>query len=409
MTDEERTQLADLQAKAEALKEPATEVSVKIDAEFSEKLEEAVQKAAEKLVEKQKAFRFHGSKTSELEAAAAQKKSDAVEFIKAVATGDKQKAFDLGGGMERRKALNISNDGTGGYLVPEIFETSILATFDGYSEIIADADVQTFNRPGNLFNFNELSTRVLAFYVDENSAGLTASTPTYTEPQLAIADLIGSTDLTLDFMEDTEADIMADLSAQFGEVMAQKLQARLINGDVTVNGVVTKGIFNSPSINAIYTTNTASGYTGIIPADLEAMFFSAISVDHFQTANKNGKFYMHPLVLQSLRANIRAAATTNDYLSVFEPSGASILGRPIVMTNQAPIPTTTTSNPFVVYGDLRKHLMVRRKRGITMKINDSGTSAGGRNLNYQLGRELVVSQRIGHQVVMRGGLTVLHT
>src|SRR5690606_9230229 len=154
-------------------------------------------------------------------------------------------------------ALNISNDGTGGFLVPEIFETEILSTFDSYSEIINDADVKTTNKPGNVFNFNELSTKVTVFFVDENGTGLTSSTPTYTEPQLAIADLLGSTTITQDFLEDTEVDIMADLSKLYGEQMAKAYQARMINGNVTVSGVVTKGIFNTPGLNAVLVTASA--------------------------------------------------------------------------------------------------------------------------------------------------------
>lgn len=408
MTEEEKSLLAELKAK-EVEAEKALEVSVKLTPEIEEAISKQVKAIEAKLVEKQKAFKFHGGAKSEAEAAETEEKLKSLHFVNAILEGDRAKAIELGGGAERAKALNISNNGTGGFLVPTIFETDILGKFDSYSEIIADADVQTWNKPGNIFKFNELSTRVNVFYVDENGTGLTSSTPTYTEPSLAIADLLGSTTLTLDFLEDTEVDTMGDLARQYGEGMANKLQARLINGDVTVSGVVTKGIFNVAGTNALRVTATAAGYTGILPSDLEAMYFSAISIDHFQEANKDGKFYMHPQTLAAMRKNVRNNTAVKDYISVFDPIQMTVMGRPIVMTNQAPIPTTTTSNPFVVYGNLKNHLVVRRKRGLTMKVNDSGTAADGRNLNYQNGRELVVSQRIGHQVVLAGGLTTLTT
>jgi HK97 family phage major capsid protein len=113
--------------------------------------------------------------------------------------------------------------------------------------------------------------------------------------------------------------------------------------------------------------------------------------------------------VQALRSNIRSATADRDYLSVFDTAQMSMLGRPVVMTNQAPVPTVTTSAPIALYGNLNRHLKIRRKRGMTVKVNDSGTSLSGRNLNYQLGRELVFSQRIGHQLVLVDGMVHLVT
>jgi len=202
---------------------------------------------------------------------------------------------------------------------------------------------------------------------------------------------------------------MSNLAQQFGEQMAKAVQGRLINADVTISGVVTKGIFNVAGANVVETGITTGGYVSVTAGDIENLWFDSIAVDGFQASNKNGQFYMHPLVMQKLRANIRTATSDRDYLTVFDSAEMTLMGRPIILTNQAPIPTTTTSNPFVVYCDLAQHLKVRRKRGITMKVNDTGTTKGGRNLNYQLGRELVVSQRIGHQVVLAEGIGHLVT
>lgn len=410
-------ELEALEAAKEAEKAATTEVSVEITKEMAEKFEEFEAKLDEKIGSIKKSFAFHGTEQeSAKELTKAQKAKQAVEFVKAVQGGDvvtarkysDERANALGW-SEREKALSDAGSAGSEYLVPTVFETEIRATFDNYDEIIRDADVQTVNRPGYVFNLNELDTRVVAWFTDEDGAGLTASQPTFSEPQIAIADLMGSTDLTLDFMEDTEVDIMSNLSRQYGEQFAQKIQARLINGDVTVSGVVTKGIFNAAGTNEILIANTTSGYSGVTADDIENAYFSAISIDHFQQANKDGSWYMSALTLQKLRANIRAASGDNDTISVFDPARMTLSGRPVVLTNQAPTPATTTSNPFIVYGNLANHLKVRRKAGLTMKLNDMGTSRAGRNLNWQPGRELVVRQRIGHQVVLTEGLTVIKT
>lgn len=388
------------------------EASVTITPELVAKIEDSVKKAVSDLKEAKKDFVFHGSKSSEVEFKKAEAKELAVKFVKDIAQG---RDFNTSESIKtvhetRMKGINGGVDANGGFLVPEVFETDIFATFDNYNEILQDANIVTFNRPGRVFNLNELSTRVTAYFTDENSTGVTGSTPTFTEPQIAIYDVLGACDITEDFMEDTEADIMSNLALQFGEAHAQKIQSRLIDETVTVSGVVMKGIFTKGNgATTVTQATTASGYTAIKAGDIENLYFNAIAIDNFQAANKNGKFYMDPLTLKALRDNIRAAATENDYLTIFNTAEMTLLGRPVVLTNQAPTPATTVSDPYVLYADLSKHLQIRRKRGLTMKINTQGTSLSGRNLNYQLGRELVVTQRIGHCLTLTRGMVHLVT
>lgn len=401
-----------------------TEVKVVLTDEITEKIEEMFRKSFEAKEKAEKNFRLHGTENDKVEVTKAQQKAEVADFIRAVARGDREKATEYSDKRAKSLRLNeyelidrriatkaISSSGAAGsdYLVPTVFEAEILATFDSYDEIISDADVKSFNRPGNVFNLNELDTRVVVWASDEDSTGMTASQPTYSEPMIGLTDWLGSTTITLDFLEDTEVDIMSDLSRQFGEEMAKKIQARLINGDVTVSGVVTKGVLNTSGLNEVLIANTTGGFATVTANDIENAFFDAISVDHFQRENQNGTWYMNAVTLYNLRKNIRSSSSDRDYLSIFDPVKMTLMGRPLKLTNQFPTPTTTTSDPFVLYGNLRNHLKIRRKRGITMKVNDQGTTRDGRNLNYQLGRELVVSQRIGHQVVLAEGLTVLAT
>lgn len=421
MTEEQK---AEVLAMIKAETNDKTSVNLELTPELAEKIEETFRKGVENLQEKQKKFSYHGTAQAQAELNAATKKAEVNEFIRAVARGDVEKAVAISD--VRAEALSytkkdfyeqnirtkvITSAGSAGsdFLVPEIFETEVQAFFDSYDEIIQDADVQNYNKPGNLFNLNELDTRVTVWASDENSTGMTSSQPSFSEPQIGITDWIGATTITLDFFEDTEVDIMSLLSRLYGEEMAKKVQARLINGDVTVSGVVTKGILNAAGLNQVFIANTAGGYSTVAAGDIEEAFFDAISIDSFQRENQDGKWYMNALTLQKLRNNIRTNASNKDMLSVFDQYQMTLLGKPIRFSNQFPTPATTVSDPFIVYGNLKNHLKIRRKRGMTMKINDQGTTRDGRNLNYQLGRELVVSQRIGHQIVLPEGLTVICT
>lgn len=395
----------------------ANEVKIKVDELFAEKTEEAVAKLSEALDAKIKKFSFHGgSEESKAELKDVSQKLTTANFVKAMATASPRnpEAYKILDAVhaDRLKTINHTDDSTGGFLVPTVFETQIQETFDTYSEFIQDADVQDYNKAGHVFNLNELSSdRVVVYYnVTEDSTGVTASTPTYTEPQIAVSDMLGSTDITLDFLEDKEVDIMADLSRQYGEQMAKVFQNELINGDTTVSGIVQKGVINLASTANYDIAATASGYTGVSFKDLEGAYAAAVSIDHFQDANRDGKFYMNESAWQAVKDNLVTDSSGGQYsYNPFTGVEYRANGRPVVTTNQLPTPATTTSNPFIVYANLNKHLKIRRKRGMTMKVNDQGTSLGGRNLNYQLGRELVVSQRIGYVYVLQAGITLIRT
>lgn len=394
-----------------------SESKVTITKELVDLIEESTAKAIESSMKAKKELNFHGTKSAEVKSKQADKKVELNNYVKSLMIHRESDEFTSAqktirqAHEDRFKAIGGDTDATGGYLVPTVFETDIIATFDTYDEVVSQFNIQNFNRPGRVFNLNELSTRVQVYRgVGENYAGATASTPTWTEPQIAIDNYIGTTTIKEDFLEDTEVDIMTNLRQQFGEAFNQKLQDTMINSTITVSGVVSKGIFVAGNGATTFSAITATGYTAVTPADLEKLYFQAISQDHFQNANKNGVYVMHPLVMQALRSNIRAAGTENDYISLFDGNEPSILGRPIIYTNQAPLPATTTgTNPYVLYGRLDNVVQVRRKRGLTMKINDSGTTLDGRNLNYALGRELVLTMRIGAQLTETSSMVHLIT
>lgn len=389
--------------------EEDTKAKFVITQEVADRIEESVKKAFSDLKESRKSFNFHGTESAKQELTKAQKQFAGAEFVKAIATNDVATAQKYHNErLTRNKTLNVTTDANGGYLVPDVHESEIYETFDNYSEIIRDCDVKTYNRAGRVFDLNELDTRVQVYFTDENSTGTTASTPTFAAPQIAVYDILGSADMTQDFLEDQEADIMGSLSRQFGEAMAKGIQDRLINRTVTVSGVVMPGIATVAG-TTVSMGATGGGYTGVTFRDFRDMYYNAIAIDHFQDSNMDGKFYLHPFAVQAATNNAENTTVSNFFINPFAQLPTDIAGRPYVMTNQMPTPATTTSNVFAVYGNLSRHVKIRRKRGVTMKLNDSGTSLGGRNLNYQLGREIVMSQRLGHQIILRDGLVQLVT
>lgn len=397
-------------------KSDGAEAKVTVTKELVEMVEESVAKAVEGAIKAKKELRFHGTKQAESKATKADKKVELNTYVKSLMISKDSEEYGeamkviKNAHIARAKTITGSVDANGGFLVPTVFETPILETFDTYDEVTRLYNMVDFNRPGKVFNLNELSSRVQVYRgVGENYNG-TASTPTFTEPQIAIDNYFGATTITEDFMEDTETDIMSSLRQQYGEQFNKVWQNTTINSTITVSGVVSNGFFVKGN-GATTVTGTTGSYTSLQAEDLEKLYFTAISIDSYQDSNKNnGVFVMHPLTLQALRSNIRSAGNQNDFISLFNNEvEMTILGRPVITTNQAPTPATTTSDPYVFYGDLSKHVQARRKRGLTMKINDQGTTLDGRNLNYQLGRELVLTMRVGAQITETIGMTHLIT
>lgn len=380
------------------------EKGISVDAATSitvnkQELEESLAKTFENWEKNRKKFNLSQNKTDELSLKSAEVKLNEVKFINAVYNGDKGKINEMV--SDRAKALRESSDAAGGYLVPTTFEARVFEAFDDFSEIVSNADIVPMTSKTQ--KLNELVAKVQVYKTAELGQA-TASQPTFGEPVLTTEKYMGSTTMSEELIEDSEVDIITSLSRQYAEQLAYKLQDSLVNSVVSGS----EGILVVSGVSSVALITTGS-YANTNWDDLAAM-----QVKLFKSWNKSevktAKYYMSMDTYQTIRTR-KAAGDGNYFLMPQVPTKdmpAMAWGSPIVVLNEFPSPTVTSSK-FVVYSDLSKHLVVGRRRPLRIKVNTQGTSADGTNLNTQDARELVMTARFAQVTVNEAGIVVLAT
>jgi len=362
-----------------------------------EELADAVAKAVEGERKYAKKFAFTGSASDEKSAKKAETALKLVKFVNAVSRNDRNTINEIVG--DRAKAMNETTSADGGYLVPIEFEKGVMAMMSDYNELRRYARVVQMT--SNVMKLNTLVSKVSVAKVGELAA-ITASWPTYGEPVLTAEKYAGSTTLSSEIEEDAETDVIANLQMQFAEQFAYAEQNSLVNSSVA--GSV--GLLKHSGVTPI-SLITGTTFSKLTFDDLSAMQKALFAVN--KTEAQNGVFVMSFTAYDILRT--LKSSGSGDYLLPSVPTEdapARIWGRPVVVINEMPT-STATATKFVVYGDLSKHLIIGDRRALRMKINTSGTSAEGINLNSYDGSELVLTKRTAQVIANPTGIVTLAT
>lgn len=372
--------------------------TVKLDDTMKAELKEMFAKELENVKTYQKKFNLTNTETSKAKLKSAEAKINEIKFINAVAFGRDSEARELV--ADRAKALNEATNASGGYLVPTTFETRVFEAVDEYSEIISNADVVTMTTDTQ--NLNSVITKVTVKKTAELGV-ITASNPTFGEPVLQAEKYTGSTTMSEELLEDAEIDVLNRVAAMFGEELAYQLQNSLVNSAISGS----EGLL---VVSGVQTVSMVVGgsYTNTRYADLRTMKWQLIGTDKYKAEGMRGKFYMAPETWDSYLKNMSSNATGNFFVDPFNGTPMKADSQDVVVLNEFPTPTVTGSK-FVLYGDLRKHLVIGKRRAMRLKVNTSGTTQDGINLNNQDARELVMAARFAQVVVLPGGLVTLVT
>jgi HK97 family phage major capsid protein len=379
------------------------EVTISLPENFSEVLEESVAKALEAKEKAQKKFKFQGSEASKKELDAVTKKAEGNLFIKHVWQGDYAQAGQLSSVQYRAKALGEATAATAGVLVPELFESTIYSNFDTFSEIIGDARVVDYRGAGDVVNLNQLDAKVVVYETAEFTT-TTASTPSYSAPNIEFTKYTAEVVMSEELLEDTEADLLGNLSEQIGEKYAEKVQDRLVNRSTADQ----QGLLQVSGVTVV-TAGNRSSFANLTFKDLLALK-TRIATSYNKREADMGKFYMAPGAWEAVINNTTTAGSgfSQYALNPFEGTPKRAHGNDVRVLNEIASPTVSGTK-FVVFSDLSRHLVIGRKRGMRLKVNTTGTASDGTNLNTEDARQLVMTARIGHVVVLPSGVAILVT
>jgi len=302
----------------------------------------------------------------------------------------------------RAKALNEGTGSAGGYLVPEEFERTIERLMNDYSVIRQNATRIPMST--DVKRLNSLTGNPTVHIVGELTT-ITGSQNTFAEPVLTAKKYACITDWSNEVFEDSEVSLIQQIQETIAEEMAQAEENEFING--TTSGSEGLMVVSGVTGNSLISGTT---FVNIIFDDLSAMIVSLENVSN--VSNRSAAFYMSPYVYGQLRIK---KGTDNHYILPPVPSSdmpASAFGKPIYTCLSMPS-STATGTKFVFYTDLRKTAVIGDRRGMTVKVFDSGsvTESDGttRNLITQDAEALRVTKRTAFCTRLQTGIVTLAT
>lgn len=278
--------------------------------------------------------------------------------------------FSLKQWTEKSNYQNVTVAADGGALVPDPeFIAEVERLTDEYGTASRLATVRKTDRDSVtlLSGTNEVSFTKTSEATAQNAQKLTYAASTATLDKY-IATLV----MTSELVEDAAIDIFADASNEIARARA-KLFDQLVFTDSSY-GLLT------PSAGEAY--KTVSVGSALSNLDWDDLLGAPLKV--VGSARKNGRFFMHPTVWNTLR--ITKASGSGEYFAGSLPLDAvnmTIGGYPVELVDVLPEAGTIASNKaFAAFGDLSR-IMIHVKRVLETKVFDSGVvkDAGGSDIN----------------------------
>lgn len=268
---------------------------------------------------------------------------------------------------------NVTTAADGGALVPDPeFIAEVERLTQEYGVAARLATVRTTDRDSVtlLSGTNEASFTKTSEATAQNAQKLTyaAATATLEKYILTIA-------VTSELLEDAAISIWNDVTGEVARARA-KLFDQLVFTDSTY------GLLSAANGDTYKTQTVGAALSNAHPDDFMTGAYKVVS-----SARKNGRFFMHPTVWNTLR-QLKTGDGSNsaaNYLFGGPANGVTpmIDGYPVELVDVLPDSGDITANEaFAVFGDLSR-VMIHVKRQLETKIFDSGVvkDAGGSDFN----------------------------
>jgi len=277
---------------------------------------------------------------------------------------------------EQMRAL--VEDATGGILVPESFDQSIIRTAAETAIIRPLATVRTLT--SNRERYRKMTELTYAYGQALELGGTAAdSTSTPSEAWQYIEDAYGLAWLGVNELEDADIELLAFIQDSFARAKAAAEDTAFITGAGHAS-FVPEGLTNGATITRVVAANAAS----IIYEDLADLMYgydSVASVPLKDVYRRAGVFIMHPfteLACMKIRSDGGGGAGTGDFMwqaSVAAGVPNSIWGHRILTSTDMDM--VAHSADTVIFGDIRSCYRILDRRGMTMqKLVELKATAG---------------------------------
>lgn len=288
----------------------------------------------------------------------------------------------------------LTGDATGTdaqYLVPQtMYETEILRTLMTQSEIIPRFRMKPMT--GRLHRYPVESTQLSLTYVTNEVTDKTESNPTWTYVDLeceTFATWIGVTD---ELMEDTFADIGAQIRVQAMEAYKNTVEEQLLDG----SGSPFTGILQDTSVNSL--SMTGNSFNDVSWSDCLNL------IEQLTTSKKRqgAVFMMHPTIWDLLAQEQDAMGRY--YFLPTQAVPRSISAYPVLLSDNMPeLTDSAASTAFIAFGDPR-YTLYGIRMGLEFRYFDQTMYAVQDDENFWR-----VRTRIAGKVGIPGNYAVLKT
>ena len=276
-----------------------------------------------------------------------QTKKDFVGALVAVREGD----------ASAIKAMNIGNDGEGGYLVHPEFEKGVFRIMGNYG-IWKDCTVSKMNSNTKYFILKKAGLQV--FYVDE-AQSYQDTKPGYERKELTAKKIGAILSSTYELIADNaEADeIWNKAQEEFAEAFAMFLDKEVLTGTASGNSKI-KGICNLQNVNVI----TTSGNAGTLTADNLIDVVRKVPLKYKENAKP--AFYMSQDAIAIIE-KLKDADGRPLYRTLDNGEKGYLLGYPVKLTDVMPSGSIAVNTPFIVFGAL-KHFAIGLRKWVSFEI-----------------------------------------
>lgn len=298
---------------------------------------------------------------------------------------------------------NVTTAADGGSLVPDPeFIAEVERLTDEYGTASRLATIRRTDRDSVtlLSGTNEIS-----FTATDEATAQNATKLTYASATAALKKFIATLIMTSEIVEDSAIDIFADAANEVARARA-KLFDQLVFTDSTY------GLLSADTGDTYKTQTVGAALSNFDFDDCMNAMYKVVS-----SARKNGRFYMHPTVWNTLRQKKAGDGSNSSAVyyagSPLEGVTPTIDGYPVELVDVLPESGDITSNEaFAVFGDLSR-VKLHVKRLLETKVFDSGVvkDAGGSDYNLitQDSWAMRATLRCVPQTRFQGAFTIIGT
>lgn len=278
---------------------------------------------------------------------------------------------------EERTAMSTTTSANGDYLVPTHLDPTIILSNGGSSNVMRQhARIVTLTRPGDT-SWQGISSAGISASFDGQIAEVSDDTPTFAQPTVTVHKAQALVQASIEATEDIPG-LATELLMMFADAKDSLEGSKHMTGSGTSEPW---GLFSAldANTNVEITSDTAAA---LYKADLDELYYT-LPVRW----RRNAKWFMNPqwaIALQNLGTALSANYTTD----LTSAPSLSLLGKPVVESDDAPTTATTTvRDNRLVFGDPSQYVIVDKPGSFSVEyiphlFNTSNNLPDGRRAWY---------------------------